>query len=548
MANDTLDGAPHVGGATSAVLDEKHVGDIRGALGTIRLQDTGARRGWGARLLTLAAIVGPGIIVMVGDNDAGGVATYSQAGQNYGTSLLWVLPLLIPVLIVNQEMVVRLGAVTGVGHARLIKERFGRFWGLFSVGNLLVLDFLTIVTEFIGVDLALGYFGVSKYISVPAAALGLVAITASGSFRRWERFMLVFVVANFLVIPLAVFSHPHAGPVVHGLFVPGIAGGASSTSVLLIIAIVGTTVAPWQLFFQQSNIVDKRITPRYINYERADTVLGSFVTVVGACLMVVTCAFAFSHTTYFHHFTDAGGVARDLGRQLGHAAGTLYALVLLNASIIGAAAVTLGTSYAFGDFFGAHHSLHRSFFEAKGFYTSFAGLAAVAAGIVLIPHAPLGLITVGVQALAGVLLPSAAVFLLLLCNDKAVLGPWVNRLWLNAVTTLVIGVLLVMSLILVVTTVFPGTDVTLLALVLGGLLLAALGVAAVSVARGRPSATTASAVPRAHRESWRMPPLALLGRPEWSRGRVLAMRALSGYLVVAVLLLLVKAVQLGSTH
>ncbi|MGA3221799.1 MAG: divalent metal cation transporter, partial [Acidimicrobiales bacterium] len=196
----------------------------------------------------------------------------------------------------------------------------------------------------------------------------------------------------------------------------------------------------------------------------------------------------------------------------------------------------------------AHHSLHRSFFEAKGFYTSFAGLVAVAGGIVLIPHAPLGLITVAVQALAGVLLPSAAVFLLLLCNDRAVLGPWVNRLWLNAVTTLVIGVLLVMSLILVVTTVFPGTDVTVLALALGALLFATLGVAAVSVARGRSGAATAPAVPRAHRESWRMPPLALLGRPEWSRGRVLAMRALSGYLVVAVLLLLVKAVQLGSTH
>ena len=549
MANDTLDGAPQVGASTSAVLDEKHVGDIRSALGTIRLQDTGGRRGWGARLLTLAAIVGPGIIVMVGDNDAGGVATYSQAGQNYGTSLLWVLPLLIPVLIVNQEMVVRLGAVTGVGHARLIKERFGRFWGLFSVGNLLVLDFLTIVTEFIGVDLALGYFGVSKFVSVPAAALGLVAITASGSFRRWERFMLLFVVANFLVIPLAVFSHPRAGPVLHGLFVPGISGGANSTSVLLIIAIVGTTVAPWQLFFQQSNIVDKRITPRYINYERADTVLGSFVTVVGACLMVVTCAFAFSHTTYFHHFTDAGGVARDLGRRLGDAAGTLYALVLLNASIIGAAAVTLGTSYAFGDFFGAHHSLHRSFFQAKGFYSSFAGLVAVAGGIVLIPHAPLGLITVAVQALAGVLLPSAAVFLLLLCNDRAVLGPWCNRLWLNAVTTLVIGVLIVMSLILVVTTVLPDVDVTLLALVLAVLLAAVLAVVGVVVARRRPAPVPGAApVPRAYREGWRMPPLALLGRPEWSRGRVLAMRAMSGYLVIAVLLLLVKAIELGSTH
>jgi Mn2+/Fe2+ NRAMP family transporter len=549
MANDTLDGAPHVGAATSAVLDEKHVGDIRGALGTIRVQDTGGRRGWGARLLTLAAIVGPGIIVMVGDNDAGGVATYSQAGQNYGTSLLWVLPLLIPVLIVNQEMVVRLGAVTGVGHARLIKERFGRFWGLFSVGNLLVLDFLTIVTEFIGVDLALGYFGVSKYVSVPAAAFGLVAITASGSFRRWERFMLLFVVANFLVIPLAIFSHPRTGPVLRGLFVPGISGGANSTSVLLIIAIVGTTVAPWQLFFQQSNIVDKRITPRYINYERADTVLGSFVTVVGACLMVVTCAFAFSHTSYFHHFTDAGGVARDLGRRLGDAAGTLYALVLLNASIIGAAAVTLGTSYAFGDFFGAHHSLHRSFLQAKGFYASFAGLVVVAGGIVLIPHAPLGLITVAVQALAGVLLPSAAVFLLLLCNDKAVLGPWCNRLWLNAVTTLVIGILIVMSLILVVTTVVPGVDVTALALVLAVLLAAVLATVGVVVARRRPAAAPAAPpVPRAYRDGWRMPPLALLGRPEWSRGRVLAMRAMSGYLVLAVLLLVVKAIELGSTH
>ncbi|MGH9105566.1 MAG: NRAMP family divalent metal transporter, partial [Acidimicrobiales bacterium] len=262
MPHDTLDGAPRAAPAPRAALDEAHVGDIHGALGTIRQQDVGARRGWGARLLTLAAIVGPGIIVMVGDNDAGGVAVYSQAGQDYGTSLLWVLPLLIPVLVVNQEMVVRLGAVTGVGHARLIKERFGRFWGLFSVGDLFLLDFLTIVTEFIGVDLALGYFGVSKYVSVPLAALALVVMTASGSFRRWERFMLVFVVANFLVIPLAVLSHPHPGQVASGFVVPGIAGGANSTAILVIISIVGTTVAPWQLFFQQSNIVDKRITPR----------------------------------------------------------------------------------------------------------------------------------------------------------------------------------------------------------------------------------------------------------------------------------------------
>ncbi len=547
MANDTVGDEPQVVARVTAVLDEAHIGDIEGAFGTIRVQDVGARRTWGARLLTFAAILGPGLIVMVGDNDAGGVATYSQAGQNYGTSLLWVLPLLIPVLIVNQEMVVRLGAVTGVGHGRLIKERFGRFWASFSVGDLLILDFLTIVTEFIGVALALGYFGVSEYVSVPIAAFALVAMTATGSFRRWERFMLVFVVGNFLVIPLVIFSHPATGPVLHGLFVPGIAGGADSTSVLLIIAIVGTTVAPWQLFFQQSNIVDKRITPRWINYERADTVLGSFVTVTGAVLIVITCAFAFMGTRYAGNFTNAGGVATALGHVLGHAAGTLYALVLLNASIIGAAAVTLGTSYAVGDFFGTRHSLHRNFFEAKGFYASFGALMALAAAIVLIPGAPLGVITVAVQALAGVLLPSASVFLLLLCNDKEVLGPWVNRPWLNAVATLIIGVLLVMSLILVATTVFPHVNVGALSLVLAAILLAGLAVSGALYAtrrRQRP-AEPEKPMSRAHRDSWRMPPLALLGRPEWSRGRLVAMWALRVYLVVAVLLLLVKAVQLG---
>src|ERR1700726_2530355 len=194
-----------------AVLDSAHVGDITGAFGTLG-EHQAAGGGLRSRVLALLAIIGPGLIVMVGDNDAGGVATYSQAGQNYGTSLLWVLLLLIPVLIVNQEMVVRLGAVTGVGHARLINERFGRFWGWFSVGDLFLLNFLTIVTEFIGVSLALSYFGVSEYLSVPIAAVLLVAITASGSFRRWERVMFVFVFANLLVIPLFFMSHPKIGP------------------------------------------------------------------------------------------------------------------------------------------------------------------------------------------------------------------------------------------------------------------------------------------------------------------------------------------------
>ncbi len=529
----------------TAVLDAAHVGDIQGAFGTIRQHDTGSRRSWTARLLTLLAIMGPGLIVMVGDNDAGGVSTYSQAGQNFGLTLLWTLPLLIPVLIVNQEMVVRLGAVTGVGHARLINERFGKFWGMFSVGDLFILNFLTIATEFIGVSLALGYFGVSEYISVPIAAVTLVAMTATGSFRRWERFMFVFIFANFLVIPLAFMSHPPAGPFFKGFVTPGVQGGFNSTSVLLIIAIVGTTVAPWQLFFQQSNIVDKRITPRWINYERADTVVGSLVVVFAASLLIAVPAAAFAHTQLFGQFTNAGGVAEGLKHDVGNAAGTIFAIILLNASIIGAAAVTLSTSYAFGDVFGARHSLHRSWREAKFFYGAFTGMVIVAAGIVIIPGAPLGVITTGVQALAGVLLPSATVFLLLLCNDKDVLGPWVNRRWLNVVAGIIVSILLMMSFVLMITTLFTSVNVNDLALVLGGILLVIYVISGIVMFRNRHGRPPRVVVSREEKSNWRMPPLNLLNRPTWSRGRVLGMYALRVYLVVAVVLLLVKAIELG---
>ncbi len=528
------------------VLDEAHIGDIRGALGTIRMHDSGERHGWRSRTMALLAIMGPGLIVMVGDNDAGGVSTYAQAGQNYGTSLLWVLLLLIPVLIVNQEMVIRLGAVTGVGHARLIFERFGKFWGAFSVGDLFLLNFLTIVTEFIGVSLALGYFGVSKYIAVPLAAVALVGITSTGSFRSWERFMYVFIAANFLVIGLLVLAHPNVGNIAHHAFVPSIYGGANSTAVLLIIAIVGTTVAPWQLFFQQSNIIDKRITPRWINYERADTVIGAFVVVLGAGALIAVTAFAFMGTSDFGRFTDAGAVASELSQQLGSTAGTFFAIVLLNASLIGAAAVTLATSYAFGDVFGAKHSLNRGPLDAKLFYGSFSLMVLAAAGIVLIPGAPLGLITTSVQALAGVLLPSATVFLLLLCNDREVLGPWSNAPWLNALASLIVGVLVELSLILMASTLFPSVNVTHLFLYLTLVLAAILAAVVIYALRNRPrGAVEVTKVSKERRNTWTMPPLALLERPVWSPGRKAGMLLLRGYLVVAVLLLVIKTVQLG---
>ncbi len=528
------------------MLDDARAGDIRGAFGTIRQGERATQRTWRQRLLALAAIMGPGLIVMVGDNDAGGVATYAQAGQNYGTSLLWTLLLLVPVLIVNQEMVVRLGAVTGVGHARLIFERFGKLWGLYSVSGLFLLNFLTLATEFVGVALGAEYFGLTPLVAVPVVAVLLVAITVSGQFQTWERLMFVFIVSNLLVIPLAVLSRPSWGVAAHDLFVPGIQGGLSGNAILLVIAVVGTTVTPWQLFFQQSNVVDKRITPRWIAYERTDTVVGAFVVVIGAAAIMLAAAAAFHGTADAGNYVNGETVARGLARHGGNALGAIFAVVLIDASIIGASAVTLATSYAFGDAFGIRNSLHRSWREAKPFYASFTALVAVAAGIVLIPNAPLGLFTTAVQALAGLLLPGAILFALMLCNDRDILGPWVNREWLNALAAVILAVLLALSMTLVVTTIYPALDVSALMRVLvPALAVAVVGIAVVSMRSHR----AATAPPgRQERETWRMPPLALLSRPAASRGRQVALYALSSYLVVAVLLLLVKAVELATGH
>jgi Mn2+/Fe2+ NRAMP family transporter len=532
---------------TSTLIDEGHQGDIHGAFGTIRIGDLAPRRTWRQRLLTLLAIIGPGLIVMVGDNDAGGVSTYAQAGQDFGYSLLWTLVLLIPVLIVNQEMVVRLGAVTGVGYARLISERFGQFWGWYSVAGIFLLNFLTISTEFMGISLAGEYFGLKTAVTVPLAALLLVGITISGNFRRWERAMFVFLFASLMVLPLAILSHPAGDAVLKGFLIPGVEGGLTSNSALLIVAVVGTTVAPWQLFFQQSNVIDKRITPRWLEYEKADTVLGAFVVVIGAAAIMMAAASAFTGTTEFGHYEDALHVAQGLHRYISPATGAIFALLLADASIVGASAVTLATSYAFGDIFGLRHSLHRGIREAKVFYASYTAMVAVAAAIVLIPHAPLGLITTAVQALAGIMLPSSTVFAVLLCNDRAVLGPWVNRPSLNIVASVIVGTLLVLSLVLVISTVFPAIDVTRLLLVLGatGALVLVVGGAWMwFFARGREPEPEVS---REERENWRMPALALIERPTWSFGRRVAMYALAGYLVVSIVMLGVKAIQLA-TH
>lgn len=537
------------GAGSTAVLDSAHVGDIRGAFGTIRQGDTRPRQNWRQRLTTLLAIIGPGLIVMVGDNDAGAFGTYAQAGQNYGTSLLWTLLLLVPVLFVNQEMVLRLGAVTGVGHARLIFERFGKFWGAFSVIDLFVLNALTIVTEFIGISLGMDYLGVSKFWGVLASAAVIVGSASTGDFRKFERISMVLVAGSLLLVPIFVLIHPPMGQIAHDALIPHMPRDSKLGDVLLlIIAIVGTTVAPWQLFFQQSYVIDKRITPRFLRFGRADLWIGIAVVIIGAIAMMSFTAATFVGTPEFGGFSDAAAVATGMEKHFGRLPGILFAIALIDASIIGACAVSLSTAYAIGDVFAVRHSLHRKPGDAKLFYAVYTGLIVVAAALVLTPGTPLGLLTNLVQSLAGVLLPSATVFLLLLCNDQAVLGPWVNSRKLNVFTAAVIAVLVMLSVILTASVLFPSiTETQIIGVLVGG---SALTVAMAIVVkmyerwRGGPVAQTAR-VEQGSRESWRMPALASLAPAKLTLLNRIWMLVLRGYLLVAAGLLLAKLVQLA---
>ncbi|WP_293232422.1 NRAMP family divalent metal transporter [Paludibacterium sp.] len=531
--------------AAAAVLDSAHLGDIRGALGTIRHDDTAPRNGWLAKLKTLLAIIGPGLIVMVGDNDAGAFSTYTQAGQNYGTTLLWTMALLIPVLYVNQEMVLRLGSVTRVGHARLILERFGKFWGAFSAIDLFVLNALTIVTEFIGISLGMEYLGVSKVAGVGLAALLIMFSASTGDFRRFERVSLVLVAGSLLLVPILVMIHPPLGQVAHDFLVPSMpAGGKLSDVMLLIIGIVGTTVAPWQLFFQQSYVIDKRITPRFIRYERADLWLGIVLVIIGAVAMIAFTAQVFMGRPEFGNFQDAGAIAHGLGKYYGRLPGVLFAVALIDASIIGAMAVSLSTAYALGDVLSLKHSLHRKPTDALGFYAMYCGLIIFAAALVLIPGVPLGLLTNAVQTLAGVLLPSATVFLLLLCNDRDVLGPWVNSRLTNVFTALIVAVLVLMSIILTAAVLFPDiSERTILTILIGGGVASVLTVVALQYLGAREETARGDLPARVDRQTlydWRMPALSEL-KPMILTGRSkLWMAVLRGYLLVAMAMVIYK--------
>ncbi|MEO6964845.1 MAG: Nramp family divalent metal transporter [Acidobacteriaceae bacterium] len=421
-----------------------------------RQRTTGVRvrHNWQRHLLTFLMVFGPGLIVMEADNDAGAVSTYMQAGGQYGLHLLWTLMVLLPICYFAQEMVARLGIATGKGHALMIYERFGKWWGRFSLFDLLLVNFLTLITEFAAISLALGAMGVSPYIAVPIAAVGLTLMVVTGSYLRWERIVIALCLLDLTWFALAYMVHPGWGSVARNLVVPTMpASGLTSSLVFLVTAIVGTTVAPWQLFFQQSCVAEKRLRFADLKWARLDTLVGAVFTVLVAGAMMLVGDYGYRHGIVFK---DPAQFAEAMMPALGHFGRNAILLLMVNAAVLGTTAISLASAWAYGEVRGWQHSLHKKFWEAPGFYAAYVGCVGAAAGFVLIPHVPLQLVIVSVQVFAGLVLPSALIFLQLLLNDRDLLGDrWVNRPWNNVINWTIIVVLFALSLLLAAQVMLP---------------------------------------------------------------------------------------------
>ncbi len=408
------------------------------------------RKAWKAVALYLV-IAGPGLVVMVADNDAGGITTYAATGAKYGYHLIWFLLLLIPVAYYVQEMTVRLGAVTKRGHAEAIFDGFGAFWGWFSLLDLMIVDWLTLVTEFVGMTAALAIFGMPPWATVIAVIVLMMVIVLNGRYWTFEKLALLFCALNLVYIPGAFLVHPSMKAVLHDGLIPNFAGGFNGQLFFFLMANIGTTIAPWMLFFQQSAVVDKGMQEKDIPWGRFDTLLGSIITVVVAIFIVVVTGTVLPGVD----ITSAAQASQQL-MGTNRWVGTFLAIGLFDAGLLGAICISLASSWAFGEIFGWAHSLNTKIREAPWFYATYLLMLATAGAIVLIPKAPLVLITLFVQVVAVTLLPAALVFLILLLNDEATMGERRNTLVQNLIGGGIVVSIIILSTLYGITVLFPG--------------------------------------------------------------------------------------------
>ena len=415
-------------------------------------------------LLIFSAVLGPGIITMVADNDAGGISTYAVTGSQYGFSLLWIFFLLIPVAYYIQEMTVRLGAVTKRGHAEAIFEGFGPFWGWFSIFDLAVVNWLTLVTEYIGMTAAMTIFGIPPWITFLGVTAVLFGIVVTGSYWTFERLTLLFCVFNVVYIPAAFWAMnapgaPHWSAVLDGFVRPTFIGGLTPGLIFIVLANIGTTITPWQVFFQQSSVVDKGLDIHDVKFAKWDTLAGSIITGVVAIFIIIATGAAFHYHNPPITIQDARQTADALAPLLPHEQGrlarTLFAIGLFDAGFLGALCISLSSSWAMGEVFGWAHSLNRSVRDAPWFYLAYLAMLLTSGAIVLIPGAPLVTITMYVQIVAVTLLPAALVFLILILNDEGFMGEHVNTRWQNIVNWTIVLVIVVVSTLFAISTLFP---------------------------------------------------------------------------------------------
>ncbi|MHB8410404.1 MAG: NRAMP family divalent metal transporter [Candidatus Acidiferrales bacterium] len=415
-------------------------------------------RGWNSfgGLSLLWLLIGPGVLVFLGENDAPSMLSYSATGAHFGIGFF--VPFVIFTFVIGlvvQEMTVRLGAVTHRGHAELIFDRFGKFWGFFSMGDLVLGNFLTLVTEFIGVRAGLGFFGIRPSIAVGAALILVLGAITTGRYWTWERITLGLAIFNGLFVPAALLAHPAWAQVGHALLTwTPLPGGDKNEIVLLVLATLGATVTPWMIFFQQSAVVDKGMQPRDIPAGRLDTILGALLAATFAVAAILATAPLFHHGISAADFRSAQ-FAQALEPWIGHLGASLFALGIFEAGIVAAIAISTSSAYAFGEVLGTAHSLNRPLREAWPFYLFLLGSASAAAALVLIPHAPLEFIILTVNVIAVLAMPPALAFLLLLVNDRDLMGEHVNGFWGNVAGVTVTVLLVCAGLGFGLFTVFP---------------------------------------------------------------------------------------------
>ncbi len=416
--------------------------DVDRAHDRVRVSAARAHRGLRSRARLLWLLVGPGVLVMLGENDGPSMLSYAATGAKFGIGFfLPFVALTFCMAIVVQEMTVRLGAATHRGHAELIFDRFGPFWGWFSMIDLGIGNFLTLITEFIAIRAGLGFFGIQPWVAILIALVILYSALVSHRYWTWERVTLAAALFNLVFIPVALMTHPNWHSIGHAFLTWQPLPGFNKETLLIVLADIGATVTPWMLFFQQSATVDKGMTTKDIRFGRIDTVLGAALATSAAAATILATAPLFVHKMTADNF-QAAEFAQALQPLIGRFGASLFALGMVEAGIVAMITISTSSAYAFGEVTHKPHSLNLPIGQGKSFYAVLSLCAVAAAGIVLIPGLPLVYVVLVVNVVAVLAMPPALVFLFMLVNDKEVMGELVNPLWANILSS---GVVLLLT-------------------------------------------------------------------------------------------------------